>query len=32
MESVPRVNVVLGIIRLLRKRREAGHDQSLGQV
>jgi protein-S-isoprenylcysteine O-methyltransferase Ste14 len=32
MESVPRVNVVLGIIRLLRKRREAGHDQSLGHV
>jgi protein-S-isoprenylcysteine O-methyltransferase Ste14 len=31
METVPRVNVLLGAIRLLRRRREAGRDQSPGQ-
>jgi protein-S-isoprenylcysteine O-methyltransferase Ste14 len=30
METVPRVNVLLGSIRLLRRRREAGHDRSVG--
>ena len=30
MKTVPRVNVLLGAIRLLRRRGEAGHDQSVG--
>jgi protein-S-isoprenylcysteine O-methyltransferase Ste14 len=32
MEKVPRVNVLLGTIRLLRRRGEAGHDRSVGQA
>jgi protein-S-isoprenylcysteine O-methyltransferase Ste14 len=32
METVPRVNVLLGTMRLLRRRGQAGHDQSVGQA
>lgn len=32
MEAVPRVNVLLGTMRLLRKRRQQGHIQSAGQA
>jgi len=32
METVPRVNVLLGAMRLLRRRREAGHDRSVGHA
>jgi protein-S-isoprenylcysteine O-methyltransferase Ste14 len=32
METVPRVNVLLGTVRLLRRRGQAGHDQFTGRV